>query len=134
MEPCGWHNNIYCIQDMDTKNQDTNSISLKYSCSRALLAVILLLGSRHSILQRRSRPAASRFGTIVAVTLGGHFGKALLKSGREVTPGHVSSFGVPITLHILKSSSISESPGNNGRWFTISANIQPTDHTSTGVE
>lgn len=37
-------------------------------------------------------------------------------------------------LKILKSSSISESPGNNGLWVTISANIQPTDHTSTGVE
>lgn len=37
-------------------------------------------------------------------------------------------------LNILNNSSISESPGNNGRWLTISANIQPTDHTSTGVE
>lgn len=37
-------------------------------------------------------------------------------------------------LKILNNSSISESPGNNGRWLTISANIHPTDHTSTGVE
>lgn len=36
------------------------------------------------------------------ITLEGHFGKADLKSGRVVTPGHVSSFGVPITLHIEK--------------------------------
>jgi hypothetical protein len=27
-------------------------------------------------------------------------GKADLKSGNEVTPGHVSSFGVPMILHI----------------------------------
>ena len=33
-------------------------------------------------------------------TLGGHFGKADLKSGNEVTPGHVPSFGVPKILHI----------------------------------
>lgn len=39
-----------------------------------------------------------------------------------------------IYLNILNSSSISESPGKSGRWFTISANIQPTDQTSTGVE
>lgn len=32
-------------------------------------------------------------------TLGGHLGKADLKSGKEVTPGHVSSFGVPNTLN-----------------------------------
>lgn len=45
-----------------------------------------------------------------------------------------SLFGQLYYLKILKSSSISESPGNSARWFTISANIQPTDHTSTGVE
>lgn len=33
------------------------------------------------------------------ITLGSHFGKADLKSGRDVTPGHVSSFGVPMILH-----------------------------------
>lgn len=39
-----------------------------------------------------------------------------------------------IHLNILNNSSISESPGNRGRWFTISANMHPTDQTSTGVE
>lgn len=34
------------------------------------------------------------------ITLDGHLGKADLKSGNEVTPGHVSSFGVPVILHI----------------------------------
>lgn len=34
-----------------------------------------------------------------AFTLAGHFGKADLKSGKEVTPGQVSSFGVPKILH-----------------------------------
>lgn len=35
---------------------------------------------------------------------------------------------------ILKSSSISESPGKSGCLLTISANMHPIDHTSTGVE
>lgn len=34
------------------------------------------------------------------ITFEGHFGNADLKSGREVTPGQVSSFGVPMTLDI----------------------------------
>jgi hypothetical protein len=72
-----------------------------------------------------------------------------LNSGNDTTPGHVSSLGVPsvlrkwlITLlffweqyflyrNIRKSWSISESPWNNGRFVYISANIQPTDQTST---
>lgn len=33
------------------------------------------------------------------ITFAGHLGNADLKSGREVTPGHVSSFGVPMTLN-----------------------------------
>lgn len=33
-------------------------------------------------------------------TLEVHFGKADLKSGREVTPGHESSLGVPMILHL----------------------------------
>ena len=41
--------NIYFSNRMVTENQGTNPISLKYSCSRALLAVILLLGSKQSI-------------------------------------------------------------------------------------
>lgn len=78
----------------------TKPISLKYSCSKALLAVILLVGSKKSILERRSTPAFSRVGTTVAKSLEGHLGNALLKSGKEVTPGHVSSFGVPKILHM----------------------------------
>jgi hypothetical protein len=35
---------------------------------------------------------------------------------------------------ILKISSISESPGNNGCLIAISAKIQPTDHISIAVE
>ncbi|MFS8022537.1 hypothetical protein Hanom_Chr16g01440701 [Helianthus anomalus] len=50
----------------------TNPISLKYSCS-----------------------SAARARTI---TFDDHFGKADLKSGSEVTPCHVSSFGVPMIL------------------------------------
>lgn len=39
-------------------------------------------------------------------TLGGHLGKADLKSGNEVTPGHISSFGVPKILHIKDNMSV----------------------------
>jgi hypothetical protein len=39
-----------------------------------------------------------------------------------------------IHLKIFNSSSISDFPLNNGFRLSISANIQPTDHTSTGVE
>lgn len=39
---------------------------------------------------------------VLAITLGGHLGKADLKSGKEVTPGHVSSFGVPKTLQQIR--------------------------------
>nr|AFK43664.1 unknown [Lotus japonicus] len=119
---------------MKIRDHGTNLMSLKYSCSTALLAVILLVGSKQSILERRLRPAGSRFGTIDARSLDGHLGNVDLKSGNEVTPGHVSSFGVPRILNILNNSSISESPGNRGRLFTISANMHPTDQTSTGVE
>jgi hypothetical protein len=35
-------------------------------------------------------------------TLAGHLGKADLKSGREVTPGHVSSVGVPSNLQVSR--------------------------------
>lgn len=37
-------------------------------------------------------------------------------------------------LKILKSSSISESPGKSALWFIISTKMQPIDQTSTGVE
>ena len=83
-----------------------------------------------------------------------HLGKELLKSGNEVTPGHVCSSGVPSSLKcregnqykfgkisscftylkILNISSISESPGNKGFRVHISAKMQPTDHMSTPVE
>jgi len=36
---------------------------------------------------------------IYLITFGCHLGKADLKSGNDVTPGHVSSFGVPKILH-----------------------------------
>ena len=36
---------------------------------------------------------------IYLITFACHLGKADLKSGNDVTPGHVSSFGVPKILH-----------------------------------
>lgn len=80
-----------------------------------------------------------------------HLGNEGLKSGKEETPGHVFSSGVPSNLSkvrrgsegggkinayrkILKISSISESPGKSGLRVHISAKIAPTDHISTPVE
>lgn len=80
-----------------------------------------------------------------------HLGNDGLKSGKEDTPGHVFSSGVPSNLSkseeeeketgrvdayrkILKISSISESPGKSGLRVHISAKIAPTDHISTPVE
>lgn len=101
------HRPIYNNLDQMAKdNQGTNPMSLKYSCSRALLAVILLLGSKQSILDRRSIPAELRPGTISCRFFAGHLGKADLKSGKAVTPGHVSSFGVPKILHSRKRSNL----------------------------
>jgi len=40
------------------------------------------------------------------ITLDGHLGNVDLKSGNEVTPGHVSSFGVPKILHIRNNMHI----------------------------
>jgi hypothetical protein len=74
-------------------------ISLKYSWSNAFLAVIRWLGSKINVFESKSTPAGSSPGTMDARFLGGHFGKADLKSGNEVTPGQVSSFGVPRVLH-----------------------------------
>lgn len=91
---------------------------------------------------------------MVAISVRFHLGKEGLKSGKDVTPGHSASAGVPrilrrqsaaITRHIkmksgeiyrkiLKISSISESPGKSGLRVHISAKMQPTDHMSTPVE
>lgn len=52
----------------------------------------------------------------------------------ELRRMHELSFGVPKIRNILNSSSISESPGNNGPILDISAKIQPTLHISMAVE
>ena len=84
----------------------------------------------------------------------GQWGKFGLKSGNPETPGHDASSGVPSDLHrntqhpvterpvkrtpssrnhlkIRKSSSISLSPCQSARRFTISTKIVPMDHMST---
>jgi hypothetical protein len=57
-----------------------------------------------------------------------------VKDWSWLTPGHVSSFGVPRILKIFLIWSYSESPSKRARFVTISAKIQPADHISTGVE
>ena len=108
-------------------------------------------GSYTSMASRRSRPFSSSPGTRALYKSRDHLGNDGLKSGNDVTPGHVCSSGVPSTLErysacclrlcdettylkILKISSISESPGNSGLRVHISAKMQPIDHMSTPVE
>lgn len=47
---------------------------------------------------------------------------------------HTNCYNEHTYLKILKISSISESPGNNGLRVHISAKIAPQDHISTPVE
>lgn len=58
-------------------------------------------------------------------------GKVFFQSGRDVTPGQIVSSGLPRERKILKSSSISESPGHKARLVIISAIIVPEDQMST---
>lgn len=50
-----------------------------------------------------------------------------------IPSGQLAAVGVPSTLHILYSSSASESPGNNGRNVYSSAMITPTPQMSIGL-
>jgi len=55
----------------------------------------------------------------------------------RLKPGTYTNSPPPSSTYYLKmrkSSSISESPGKRGSLFNISANMQPMDHVSTGVE
>ena len=119
---------------------------------QACLAEIRRAGSYSRSASRRSRPFSSKFATRFLVSSLCHLGKEDLKSGNDVTPGHVVSSGVPSILEwdqycrlpkwragasylkILKISSISESPGKSGFRVHISAKIAPIDHMSTPVE
>jgi len=51
----------------------------------------------------------------------------------DLHTGHSSSVGVPNTLNIVFSWSISLSPGKYGILSISSANMHPTDHISTAV-
>ena len=147
---------------------NTISRSLKYSCSGACLAVILLLGSYRSIFCQQTEigqlNALKLFdGTVTVINRNPfdleregpnqqvqNLGRFVARSRNEganmacvyhtcqtVLVSNKSDsiiYAKSWNLNILDSSSISESPGNKGFWFTISAKIQPTDHTSTGVE
>lgn len=49
------------------------------------------------------------------ISCGAHFGNSTLKSSRSRTPGQTASLGVPSTLNIFSSWSISCTPGGMGR-------------------
>ena len=77
-------------------------------------------------------PKSLRLQTKRLISKLGQRGKSSFQSCKEVTPDHISSFGVPRILNILNNSSISESPGKSGFLVAISAIMAPTDHISTG--
>ena len=108
--------------------------SLKYGCFNACLAEIRLVGLYNIIFLKRSCPSAHKFGHALAAFWAGHWGNVGLKSGREETPGHIDSLGVPRSLKMRNSISISLSPGHRGRLFASSAKMHPMDHISTPVE
>lgn len=49
----------------------------------------------------KSTPDSQRFGTLVLKSWRLHFGKLPLNSGRDETPGQISSSGVPKTLKTI---------------------------------
>eukprot|EP00967_Tisochrysis_lutea_P123827 scaffold206491_cov44-Tisochrysis_lutea.AAC.1 len=55
----------------------------------------------------------------------------LLKLGKVVTPGQLSSLGVPSRANVRESWSSSPLPGSSGEPRTNSAKMQPSDQTST---
>ena len=65
---------------------------------QACFAEIRPAGSYTSIASRRSSPFSSRPVTRGFDMSRDHLGKEDLKSGKEVTPGHASSSGVPSNL------------------------------------
>lgn len=64
----------------------------------ACLAEIRRAGSYSSRASRRSSPSSSRPGTSARDSERLHLGNVGLKSGKDVTPGQVSSSGVPRSL------------------------------------
>jgi hypothetical protein len=130
------------------------AISARNGCSRASAQEMRRRGSMASSCSSKSTPVSDSPGHHLDSSSAGHTGKSVFQSCKAVTPGHTSSLGVPSMLqhshntgyvmdrrvsefthlyrNILKSSSISESPGNRGRLVTISAKMVPTAQMSTG--
>lgn len=65
---------------------------------------------------------------------GGNLQLTLEELGKFMNPGHFSSVGMPMIRKIFEIWSTSPCPGNIGSPVSSSANIQPTDHISMGVE
>lgn len=50
------------------------------------------------LTSNKSMPLSSSLSTLALRLASGHLGNVCLKSGSSVTPGHVSSVGVPLVL------------------------------------
>jgi len=86
-----------------------------------LFALILRAGSNSIIWSSKSIPSGQRVGRVFSRGCRCHTGNTGFQSFNKVTPGHMSSLGVPRSRNILKSSSISESP----RWYCVDSGEKP---------
>lgn len=94
------------IEDMSVNSHSRGGRSLKYSWLRAACADNLFFGKHWSSLEARSSAWFTQLSLFHACLrfLGPYcVNRSGLKWGKEWTPGHVSSFGVPSTRNILSS-------------------------------
>ena len=80
---------------------DLSKVS-KYGWRRAILAEILLFGSKAVIPFNKSTSNSLRVAVWFYIGIPRNFGKDYLKSGNFSASGQLFSFGVPSTLNILK--------------------------------
>ena len=114
-----------------------NGYSLNHGCFRALLAVILQLGSIINISFSRLKPysLSTPFGNLSSNLLPKcYLNLKFLAYLISCHYGHDSSVGVPNYLNIKSNSSISFLPGNKAVFATSSAKIHPADQISIVAE
>mmetsp|Transcript_4572 Transcript_4572/g.14810 ORF Transcript_4572/g.14810 Transcript_4572/m.14810 type:complete len:294 (+) Transcript_4572:800-1681(+) len=122
--------NLGSVKGMTESGRETSS---KKGWASAAVAVSRSSGTYVHRPVMSEMPAGETSGRMASHGSGGYTGNSGSNSGRLVTPGQVSSLGVPSNLKILVSSSATVCPGKSGRPVAISAKIQPMLHMSMGV-
>merc|ERR1719333_969977 len=105
----------------------------RYGCLNRQLALGRCCGCIWSMCLRISICISFNPLTAFLKSLPSHLGNAPLKLDSRDTPGQLASEGVPHTMNILNSWSISDSPGNSGVREMSSAKMVPTDQISMEV-